>query len=30
MRLQHGQLKITRMRVVADTYGIRTLLAIPI
>ena len=30
MRPQHGQLKITRMRVVADTYGIRTLLAIPI
>jgi anthranilate 1,2-dioxygenase small subunit len=30
MRMEEGRLKIARMTVVADTYGIRTLLAIPI
>jgi len=30
MRREDGRLKLTRMTVVADTYGIRTLLAIPI
>jgi anthranilate 1,2-dioxygenase small subunit len=30
MRREHGRLKLARMTVVADTHGIRTLLAIPI